>query len=238
MIDAKQLAELQNKIGYQFKDESLLLTALTHTSYVNEQSNDKISSNQRLEYLGDAVLELAMTNILYKELSDSEEGLLSGVRANLVCTSSLAKTAKGLSLGNFIMLGKGAELGHENENPTVLEDAFEALVGAVFLDSDYERAEGFVQKVMEKAVVNAIRNIDAEKDYRDPKTLLQIELQKNGSVRIDYRMIKREGPPHDAIFYIDVYVADDKLGSGFGSTKKEAEQAAARDALLSLSEGR
>ena len=234
MANAKEISALQNGIGYQFIDESLLITALTHTSYVNEQNLDKISSNQRMEYLGDAVLELTVTSVLYKRLSNSEEGILSGVRANLVCTASLAAVARGLRLGDFIMLGKGAELGRENENPTVLEDAFEALVGAVFLDRGYEAAEEFVQNVMEQAITETINKIETKDDYRDSKTLLQIELQRNGSVKIDYRLIKREGPPHDAIFYIDVYVASDKLGSGKGPTKKEAEQAAARDALASL----
>lgn len=232
------ISELQDTIGYHFKDESLLITALTHTSYVNEQNLDKTSSNQRLEYLGDAVLELSMTNILFNILVDSEEGILSGVRANLVCTASLAKIARELSLGDYILLGKGAQLGCENENPTVLEDAFEALVGAIFLDAGYESAEAFVKKAMGQAIEDAVRKIEENDDYRDSKTLLQIKLQQNGSVKIDYRLIKKEGPPHNAIFYVDVYVTDNKLGSGFGPTKKEAEQAAARDALVSLSNGR
>jgi len=229
-----ELKELQRVLGYKFKDLELLETALMHTSYVNESGFNKCESNQRLEFLGDAVVELTVTKALYERLPSADEGALSSIRAKLVCTATLAEIASGLGIGDYLVLGKGAEKGNERENPTVLEDAFEAIAGAVYLDAGWKRASNFVYKVMEVAILNASESSDREISNWDRKTSLQIELQKNGSVRIEYIVSGEQGPNHEKIFQVDVFADGKRLGSGSGYSKKEAEQDAAGDALRRL----
>ncbi|MDR2156763.1 MAG: ribonuclease III [Clostridiales Family XIII bacterium] len=234
MSENHDLKELQRKIGYRFKDLSLLQNALTHTSYVNERGFDKTMSNQRLEYLGDAVVELSVTKTIFAKLPDAGEGFLSCLRAKLVCTAGLSRVARSMGLGKYLILGKGADKGNERENPTVLEDAFEALAGAIFLDGGWKKASAFVCNAMEVSILNAIDSAGESRTKWDRKTALQIELQKNGPSRITYKLRKEEGPPHDRIFYVDVCLNDGLLGSGRGYSKKEAEQDAAGHALEAL----
>jgi ribonuclease-3 len=228
------LRELQKAIGYKFKNPDLLKQSLMHTSYVFEAGLAKIDSNQRMEFLGDAVLELAVTNILYEKLPNADEGELSSLRAKLVCTAGLARVARGIGLSNYIVLGKGAEKGREWENPTVLEDAFEAIVGAVYLDGGWRKASSFVRSIFEVSVLNVLEGKTQKYDSWDKKTSLQIELQKHGSVKIKYKLVKEEGPPHEKVFFVEVYLGKKLLGSGTGNSKKEAEQSAAGKALEAM----
>jgi ribonuclease-3 len=230
----RDLKDLQKKMGYRFRSPVLLEQALLHTSYVNESGLEKSDSNQRLEFLGDAVVELTVTQALFDLLPDADEGTLSSLRAKLVCTASLSGVARGLNVGEYIVLGKGAEKGHERENPTVLEDAFEAIVGAVYLDSGWKKASSFVYKCLEVSILNVVESSGRVVNAWDKKTALQIELQKNGSVRIEYVVCGEQGPNHEKVFEVEVYADGRRLGAGFGYSKKEAEQDAAGHALKIL----
>jgi ribonuclease-3 len=227
----KDLKELQSKIGYKFRTLELLKNALMHSSYVNELGLEKTMSNQRLEYLGDAVIELAVTNTLFELLPDADEGHLTSLRAELVCTSGLSRVANDIGLGDYLVLGKGADKSGERENPTVLEDAFEALAGAIFLDGGWRRATAFVDKTMKVFVLNAMSDSSKVSKYKDRKSALQTELQKEGAIKISYKLKKTEGPPHDRVFYVTVHAGGKLLGAGKGLSKKEAEQNAAGEAL-------
>jgi ribonuclease-3 len=229
-----ELKELQSKIGYRFKTLELLKNALMHTSYVNELGLEKSMSNQRLEYLGDAVIELAVTNIIFDMLPGADEGQLTSLRAELVCTSGLSRVANDIGLGPYLVLGKGADKSGERENPTVLEDAFEALAGAIFLDGGWRKASAFVDRTMKLFILNAMSDSSKVSKYKDRKSALQMELQRRGSVKINYKLKKMEGPPHDRIFHVEVYSGGKLLGSGKGYSKKEAEQNAAGEALRSF----
>jgi ribonuclease-3 len=228
------LRELQKAIGYKFKNQNLLKQALMHTSYVFEARLEKIDSNQRMEFLGDAVLELAITNILYEKLPNADEGELSSLRAKLVCTAGLARVARGIGLSKYIILGRGAEKGREHENPTVLEDTFEAIVGAVYLDGGWRKTFSFIRDTFEVCILNALEGKTQKYDSWDKKTSLQIELQKRGSVKIKYKLVREEGPPHEKVFFVEVYLGKELLGSGNGNSKKEAEQNAAGKALEAM----
>jgi ribonuclease-3 len=231
MTERSELKGLQKEIRYRFRDMALLENALMHTSFVNEQGMERILSNQRLEYLGDAVIELVVTDIIFDKLPDADEGLLTQLRSQLVCTAGLARVARRIGLGVYLILGKGAEMTGERDNPTILEDAFEALAGAIYLDGGWKKAEGFVRNTMQVSILNAIDALGGRPTGADRKSALQIALQKKGQSRISYRVAAAEGPAHDRTFYIDVYAGGKVLGSGVGSSKKEAEQDAAGKAL-------
>jgi ribonuclease-3 len=234
MTERDGLKRLQKEIHYRFRDRALLENALMHTSYVNEQGMERILSNQRLEYLGDAVIELVVTDIIFDKLPDAGEGLLTQLRSQLVCTAGLARVARSILLGDYLILGKGAEMTGERDNPTILEDAFEALAGAIYLDGGWKKADNFVRGTMKVSILNAIDDIGGKPTGADRKSALQIELQKRGQAHISYRVAAAEGPAHDKTFYIDVYSAGKILGSGVGSSKKEAEQDAAGKALEAI----
>jgi ribonuclease-3 len=236
-FNSAALKELQRKIAYRFREPRHLEQALLHTSYVNEAGLEKSSSNQRLEYLGDAVIELVVTQEIYTRMPDADEGMLSNLRAKLVCTSGLSRIARDLGFGQYLVLGNGADKGGERENPTVLEDLYEALVGAIFIDGGYKKARSFVYNTMEVSIRNAIESLNVSGgrvESWDRKTALQIELQRKGAASIVYRLTNEEGPPHDKLFYVDVCFNGTVLGSGIGSSKKEAEQNAAGAALEEL----
>jgi ribonuclease-3 len=235
MADQNGFKALQKDIRYRFRDKALLENALMHTSYVNEQGMERIMSNQRLEYLGDAVIELVVTDVIFDKLPDADEGLLTQLRSQLVCTAGLARVARSIDLGKHLILGKGADMTGERDNPTILEDAFEALAGAIYLDGGWKKAEDFVRNTMQVSVLNAIDAIGGKPMGSDRKSALQVELQKNGQTRISYRVAAAEGPAHDRTFYVDVYAGGKMLGSGVGTSKKEAEQDAAGKALDAMS---
>ncbi|MBQ5960563.1 MAG: ribonuclease III [Firmicutes bacterium] len=215
--------ELEEILQYHFNDESLLEQAVTHVSYANEELKDLSRSNERLEFLGDAVLELVTSRFLFDRM-DSPEGLLSRTRAGLVCEESLAKTAAAYGLGRFLLLSHGMERTSGRTQPAVLEDLVESLFGAVYLDGGLEEAA----KVIERMVLSGWREDMPLKDY---KTMLQEVLQEEEELIPEYVLISESGPPHKKVFTAEVRWKGHTYGQGTGSTKKEAEQQAARMAL-------
>jgi len=230
-VRAEGLAALEQAIGYRFYDRSLLAQALCHSSYANEAADGAIESNERLEFLGDAVLELAITSLIFERCTRCGEGQLTTLRANLVRTETLAQMARRIGLGAHLLLGKGAEKNGERENDSVLEDAFEAMLGAVFLDGTAAAARKVVRLLFSDTVEEQLRLIWGGERFYDYKTTLQIELQRDGSRVIRYETIDESGPDHDKTFRVRVLVGGDVLGEGEGKTKKRAEQHAAKMAL-------
>jgi len=224
------LKEYQKVIGYTFKDLELLNRALIHTSYANENNLPHFKSNQRLEFLGDAVLDLIISEFIYKEYPDFPEGELTKIRANVVCESTLVKIALQLGLGNYIFLGRGEESTGGKERPSILADALEALIGAIYLDGGLQEVRAFIMRQFYDEVVDT-----AEKqNYRDYKTALQELIQKDYGDRLYYEVISESGPDHDKVFTVQVKLKNNILGRGTGKSKKEAEQIAAKAALEEL----
>ena len=218
-----QLAKLEEKIQYTFHDRSLLETAMTHSSYANEHRRTVASDNERLEFLGDAVLETVSSEYLYRLYPDMGEGKLSTTRASMVCEPSLAKCARDLGLPEFLRLGKGEEQMGGREKDSIISDAAEALIGAVFLDGGFEEARRVVRTYI-------LQDLNEEDLFRDRKTLLQ-EIVTEQGVQVEYRLLGEEGPPHKRTFTIAAIVNGEVRGVGTGKTKKAAEQEAAKQAL-------
>jgi ribonuclease-3 len=219
--------ELLAKLKYRFNDETLLQKALNHSSYVNEKGLTKFDSNERLEFLGDAMLEGFISLELYNRLPVQEEGDLTKLRAYIVCERSLFRCASVFSLGDYLNLGRGEEGSGGRKRPSVVADAMEALIGAIFLDGGREAAEKFVLRTFAPLIDEAVSGF-AKMDY---KSRLQELLQAEGQVVILYKVDKEEGPDHDKVFYVSAYSDDKKIGNGVGKSKKQAEQSAAKDAL-------
>ncbi|HZK33199.1 MAG TPA: ribonuclease III [Tissierellaceae bacterium] len=231
--DNKWLEPLEKNLNYKFNDINFLKTALTHSSYTNEHNMKNTENNERLEFLGDTILSLIVSQYLYKKYPYYPEGELTKIRAKVVCESSLAFAAKKINLGEFLLLGKGEEVTGGRLRDSILADASEALMGAVYLDSDFEVVNNLMLKKFENDLVHAVAKGSLFVDY---KTDLQENLQKRTKSQIEYRIKKEEGPDHDKIFYIDVLVDNKFVGTGSGRNKKEAEQMAAKEALLILGE--
>lgn len=225
------LNEIQNTVHYTFVNQLTLEQALTHSSYANEHRNALIKDNERLEFLGDAILDLIISEYLYNKHPQMPEGDLSKIRASIVCEASLAKMAKLIGLGNYILLGKGEEMTGGRERSSILADGFEALTGSLFIDGGFEVAKAFLKDTLIKQV-EEMDSIEAL--YTDYKTLLQENIQKESSVPIRYEVIGEEGPDHDKHFHVAVYHGTIVLGRGVGKSKKEAEQDAAKKALNNL----
>lgn len=223
------LREIKRIADYEFRNVSLLTTALTHSSYANEK---KCTCNERLEFLGDSVLSLAVSNFLYKRLSEVSEGILSKVRASLVCEESLAAIARRLGIGKFLRLGHGEELSGGRNRNSILSDAFEAVLAAIYLDSDFTTAESWVIKHMQNELEEGVQG----KFYHDYKTMLQEAVQKKNHGAVTYKTISESGPDHDKHFVVEVLMNDNFLNRGEGTNKKEAEQNAARTALEDMGE--
>lgn len=223
----KDIFELEKAIGCDFKDKKLLKDALTHTSYVNENPQESPVSNERLEFFGDAIIEFFISEYLYKKYKDMPEGDLTKIRASMVCEQSLAKCAKTLDLGNYLLMGKGEEATGGRSRPSVTSDAFEALTAAVYLDCGPEKARVFIND-------NLIKNLEDEELFFDAKTTLQEIVQKNTGTNPEYELVGERGPSHDKIFEVCVYINGKKAGSGEGHSKKAAEQEAARAAMKGL----
>ncbi len=217
--------EFEKTLGITFKDHSLIETALTHSSYANQHK--KMNYNEKLEFLGDAVLQLAVTEEIYLSYPEKTEGELTKLRALIVCEASLYEVALSWNLGKFIKMSKGEEITGGRERAALLADAVEAIIAAVYLDQGMESARNFVlnnfQALMEKADKNEI--------VLDYKTSLQEILQENGEIDIKYEIVKYEGPPHRRKFYSRVVIDQLTMGKGEGYSKKEAEQLAAKDAM-------
>ncbi|MDE5600783.1 MAG: ribonuclease III [Oscillospiraceae bacterium] len=215
----------EEKIKYCFKDKTLLKTALTHSSYNNEERKSR-RNNERLEFLGDSVISLIVTEHLYKIFSDKTEGELTKIRASLVCDHSLVEFAKKIDLGNFLFMGKGEEHSGGRNRPSNLEDAFEALVGAIYLDGGIKCARKFIMRFVPENI--DMSQIDRLRDY---KTQLQEIIQQNPEEKIQYVLISESGPDHNKRFETEVHLNSNVIGKGIGKSKKQSEQNAAKQAL-------
>lgn len=230
-LNMKFFDPLQKDLNYFFKDEELLITALTHSSYANENKLGVEGYNERLEFLGDAVLSLIVSQYLYKKYPHYPEGELTKIRAKVVCESSLAKAAEKINLGKYLLLGKGEESTGGRYRESILADASEAITGAIYMDSDFETVNILMLERFELDIVQAV---DRGKLFNDYKTELQEILQKTNKSRLEYIVYKEEGPDHNKIFYMNVVINEIIIGTGSGKNKKEAEQAAAKDALKNM----
>lgn len=219
---------LEEKIGYSFQDRRLLENALTHSSYANEHRMAKVPSNERLEFLGDSILGLVVADHLYRTRPDLPEGDLTRIRAALVCESSLVEVARGLNLGSYLKLGKGEDHGGGRARPSIQADAVEAMLAAVYLDGGIGQA----RKLIHRLVLNQEEARTAA--GRDYKTALQELVQRENGQILSYRLTGEKGPDHDKIFAMEVLLNGQSIGAGQGRSKKEAEQAAAKAAVLRL----
>lgn len=222
------MEKLEKILGVNFNDVGLLKNAVTHSSYANQHSD--LKSNEKLEFLGDAVLQLSITEHIFSNLLDKEEGELTKIRSLIVCESSLFEVAQRWRLGEFIKMSKGEEITGGRKRPSLLADAVEAVIAAVFLDRGMDFAKKFVLSNF-KDIIEKACNDELIFDY---KTKLQELLQENGEVNIHYELIKSEGPPHRRKFYSLVAIDEIIMGRGDGMSKKESEQESAKDALSKL----
>jgi len=221
------LTELQEVIGFPFDDDSLLREALVHRSYLNENPSFPSADNQRLEFLGDALLDFVAGDYLYRRYPKMREGELTSLRAGLVKEETLARFAQALGLGRYLYLGRGEEESGGRERPSLLADAFEALVGALYLDGGLKPAESFILRFLEPET----EQIVAQGELRDYKSLLQEEAQRRFQSTPLYRTIDERGPDHNKVFTVEVLIEEELCGRGEGTTKQAAEQEAARQAL-------
>jgi ribonuclease-3 len=226
MSREKKLMELQDEIRYKMTCIELLNTALTHSSFANE-SKGKFQHNERLEFLGDSILSLIVSEYLFLNFPDVSEGNLTKLRASVVSERSLVNIASAIDLGKYILLGKGEENTGGRKRASILADAFESLIAAIYLDGGIEQAKAFVLKYIKEYIEWGLNG----KGFRDYKTELQEVLQQESDMEIEYRIVEEYGPDHDKAFVAEVYYGGEAIGSGFGKSKKEAEQQAACSAL-------
>lgn len=224
----EELHQLAGELGLQFQDLTLLNQALRHTSYCNENNLPAWESNERLEFLGDAVLDMVISQVLFDHFAEASEGQLSRARAGAVNEHRLAATASRLGLGNYLLLGRGEMLHGGREKSSILADAFEALIAALYLDAGMEAVKGFVLPLLEEAALGAIER-SARKDY---KTRLQEEVQAAIHATPEYHVESTEGPDHAKTFHVVMQIDGEKVANGQGRSKKEAEQDAARRGLV------
>jgi len=225
-----KLINFQRSIEYIFKETNLLQTALSHPSYVYENNLPHYKNNQRLEFLGDAVLGLIVSEIIYEKYPHLPEGNMTKVRAKVVKESTLARIAKEISLGEMLYLGKGEELTGGRRRSSTLADSLEALIGAIYIDGGLENAMSFIKEHFYLEIDKTIKG----QTFKDFKSTLQELIQKNFEEKLFYEVIKETGPDHDKTFTIQVRLSKRVLGKGIGKSKKEAEQAAAESALRDL----
>lgn len=221
------LAELQEKIGYRFQAEALLREALTHSSYANEAHTKDCGDNERLEFLGDAVLEIVSSEILFHKYPDWSEGKMTKCRASIVCEPTLAYCCRQIGFGKYLYLGKGEDMTGGRERPSILSDAFEALIGAIYLDGGLEPAGEFIRRFI-------MYDIEHMQLFHDSKTILQeiVQQKKNGT--LSYELIDEKGPDHAKQYTVRVRVGSRTYATGEGHTKKAAEQEAAYQTILLL----
>ena len=222
----EKILEFEEKIGYQFANPDLLVTALTHSSYSNEKRLKRYECNERLEFLGDAVLELVSSEYIYLLNPKKPEGDLSRIRASYVCEPTLALCAREIGLGDYILLGKGEDMTGGRERDSILSDAMEATIGAVYLDGGFFRAKEYVEQFV-------LKDIEKKKLFYDSKTYLQ-EIVQRDHEKLEYVLLKEEGPDHDKSFYVGILLDGKQIAQASGRTKKKAEQAAAYQAILLL----
>ncbi len=223
-----KLNKFCEQIGITFSDLSLLRQALTHRSYINENRNSGLEHNERLEFLGDAVLELVVTDYLFHEYPDKTEGTMTSYRAALVNTNTLADTAWELGMNDYLLLSKGESKDSGRARSIILADSLEALIGAIYLDQGYDRARDFIaEKLFPKTADIVANNL-----WLDAKSFFQEKAQEVDGFTPNYEVVKEEGPDHNKVFTVALYVGDEKVSIGIGHSKQEAEQKAAREGLL------
>lgn len=222
-----ELNHLEKTIGYSFNDKSLLKLAMTHSSYSNDNKLGKLANNERLEFLGDAVLETSTSEFLFHEYKDKPEGELTRMRASIVCEPTLAICARDINLDKFILLGNGEEITGGRSRDSIISDAMEALIGALYLDGGFAIAKDFIKKYV-------LNDIESKQLFYDSKTILQEMVQKNYKERVLYKLVGESGPDHNKTFEVDVLLGEKVIGHGIGRTKRKAEQQAAYEAILNL----
>lgn len=225
MTKLEKLHEFEQKIGYQFQNIRLLQQALTHSSYANEKRMSKLANNERLEFLGDAVLELTSSEFLYHTHEKMFEGEMTKLRASLVCEPTLAYCAREIDLGEYLLLGKGEITTGGKERDSILSDAMEAVIGAIYIDGGFTSAKEYIHKYI-------LSDIDNKKLFFDSKTILQEIIQADYKEPLVYEMRGEEGPDHNKTFTVAAVIGEKELSIGKGRTKKAAEQAAAYQAIL------
>lgn len=232
MSEEKKLMDFQRKIKYIFNDINLLKLALTHKSYAYENTNGgKNTYNERIEFLGDAILEHIISDVLYAHVPLFSEGQMSKKRADIVCEASLSSAMKRIEAQNYIYIGKCERVNNDYISDAIIADAFEAVLGAIYLDGGYDIARNIALELLEKEINIVLSGKSLNEDY---KTELQEKLQKHGSVKIEYRIDREYGLEHDKKFDVSLYFNGNKIGYGTGKNKKQAEQNAAKYALENI----
>jgi len=221
------LKNLEKKLGFVFKNQALLKEAVTHRSYLNENPEWPFPHNERLEYLGDAVLELVVSDFLFKQYPDAAEGKLTSYRAALVNYQMMARVAKEFGLDDFILLSRGEAKDNGKAREVILADGSEALIGAIYLDQGYDRAAGFIAE----SVLPHLRQVIEQGLYQDPKSLLQEIIQEDQKITPTYRVLEENGPEHQKNFTVGVYFNDKLIAEGPGTSKQEGERQAAEKAI-------
>ena len=223
----KDFSILEKKLGLKFKNKELLMQAFTHRSYLNENQDFKLDNNERLEFLGDAVIELIVTENLYKEYPEKTEGELTNWRAALVNAKMMTSVSEELGFNDFLLLSRGESKEVGKARAYILANVFEALLGALYLDSGYKPCEEFIKKYLLKNLANILK----DGSYKDSKSKFQEEAQEKVSITPSYKVIKESGPDHDKKFIVGVFLGSELVAEGEGSSKQEAEEAAAELAL-------
>lgn len=223
----RDLSGLEQRIGYRFQDRTLFVKALTHSSYVNEHKMDKLQCNERLEFLGDAVLEIVSSEFLYEKFPEKPEGELTRIRASMVCEPTLAFCADGIELGSYLRLGRGEDSTGGRQRHSVVSDAMEALIGAIYLDGGFANAKEFIHSFV-------LNDMEHKQLFYDSKTILQEMVQAEARHNVEYLLLKEEGPDHNKTFEARALVGDTEIGRGIGRTKKAAESMAAYRGILKL----
>lgn len=225
MLKESDFQELEKKIGYTFKNRALLKQAVTHSSFANEQKINRQKNYERLEFLGDAVLELVSSDFLFQTHPELPEGQLTKLRASMVCEPALSYCAKDLTLDSYILLGKGEEATGGRYRDSIISDVMEAVIGAIYLDGGMEPARQYIHRFV-------LSDLENKQLFLDSKTNLQEYMQQNLKKEFHYDLVEESGPEHDKVFVVEVVMEGKVLGRGKGRTKKAAEQQAAYEALL------
>lgn len=225
----KQLNEFESLIGYSFKNINVLNNALTHSSYIGSKS-DFLGHNERLEFIGDAILDMVISLHLYRKCNNSPEGSLTRFRAGIVCEHSLYNASNRLKLGQYLLLSKGEENTGGRKRVSILADAFEAVIAAIYLDGGMNKAKTFILNNLEDIINDAVEH----RIFSDYKSLLQEYIQKNNLGKLSYKLLKEDGPDHDKTFEVALYLDNAVIDRGSGHSKKDAQQAAAGDAIKGL----
>lgn len=226
-MNQEDFKELEERIGYHFQDASLLRQAMTHSSYSNEHRLNRLTNNERLEFLGDAVLEIITSEFLYRKFDTLPEGDLTKMRASIVCEQTLAFCTREIELGKYLLLGKGEDMTGGRERSSIVSDAMEALIGAIYLDGGFANAKEFIHRFI-------VTDIEHKQLFFDSKTILQEMVQSNYTQSLSYELVAEEGPDHNKKFVVRAKIGDEVISEGSGRTKKAAEQEAAYLAIVKL----